>query len=230
MPRDAALNAIDEQPLNRRFRIERKRLNLSVAQVAAICGTTETTIFNWEAGRSRIPLDAVEKLWIHGLDPEKLLGGPVESVETVVVNGRKRKVPSHLLKRYVIEPKYALVFANQNTVAGLVPEGQVCLLNAEFNWEDARQAPCLVLLKYNATNRCFFCQLTLLDKDVVRLSLGKQSMKSGKEEFLRHCWVVGVYRCGLGIDPTSPAGYTHEEAFQEFAKGLGGIRRSNLRA
>ena len=198
------------RPLGKRFRAERKRLSLSSVAVAHICGTTESTVFNWEAGRARIPLSAAEKLWMHGFDPDRLVSGSVQTVVVRSINGAGLKVPEHLLKRYSLDPSRAVVFHNRSRFDNLLPLGVLCLLAAWVDWEDVRETPAIALFRHLATKKLFLCHVSGRQKKSARLWLGKLGATIQVDRLLGVCQPEGTYCCGIGNRPVEQAGETHE--------------------
>ena len=60
--------------LHSRFRDERKRLKLSHAAVAEICGTSRNAVVAWEGG-AKIPAEAISALLSVGVDAFYILSG-----------------------------------------------------------------------------------------------------------------------------------------------------------
>ena len=90
-----------EKLLAERFRSERKRLNMSAVSAAHYCGVATSTVFNWEAGKARIPLAALAILWRRGFDVEGLVQTPMRQIPLPIhrSDGKTLKVSERLLKR-----------------------------------------------------------------------------------------------------------------------------------
>ena len=65
-----------ERELGNRFRAERQRLNLSAGSVADHCQVSQSTVFNWETGKARVPLGAIAQFVNLGFDVQNMLTYP----------------------------------------------------------------------------------------------------------------------------------------------------------
>ncbi len=203
-----------DKPPGRRFRAERKRLRLTTVDVAHACGTTESTVFNWEAGRARIPLHTMERLWGLGFNSERVIAGPAKLVSVRDVFGINQPVPDHLLRRHCLEPATAVVFHNPRRAADLMPEGEIVLLAAWVDFEEIAAKPAIVLFRDIRSDSHFLVRVSAKGKRAVLLSVGETEGRIATRDLMDRCEPTGTYCRRLGNKPAQPDGADHEKTLR----------------
>jgi len=198
----------------KRFRAERLRMGMSSLDVAHICGAMESTVFNREAGRSRIPLHAAEKRWPHGFDPERLVSRSVETELVRDPGGVKWPVPRHLLRRCRLEKNTALVYNNPWRVAELLLAGEGCLTDGGLDLEELTKTPLIVVFRHPKADTEFVCEVSLQKKMTARLSLGKVEGKVSLGKLPEEWDPRGSCRCRIGNEPPGRVRGSHEEGLR----------------
>ena len=210
--------------LHLRFKSERERLGLSTAMVGGLCGVSETTVFNWEAGRSRIPLSVLEALWDHGLDPDRLIQSKAGLVALPSrLDDRKlvHKIPQYLLARYGVGRELAFVFHNGSRAANLLPEGELCLMQGFLSSELALQkVDGIVLAKQNKSNSEFICTMKAKLDGEVSLQLGDACCLAPARKVSVECTLLGLFVCRIGNLPAPESQLAHEEVFADVVRKL----------
>ena len=199
----------------RRFRKERLRMHLSPEKVASICGCSASAVFAWEAGRSRIPLIAMERLWPHGFDAESVIAGATRYRTIPRYPAGQEEgflVPEHLLNRYGLDRNTAYVYHNQAFAEGLYPAGM--LLAVQWFPEDCRdileEGECTLLMEVRKDRSTLICKSAPARKGSVQLSLGDHARTVKTDAVLKKCRVIGeiVFPVEPRL-PDKPAPKTH---------------------
>ncbi len=194
-----------ENLLAERFRSERKRLNLSAESVAHFCQVSNSTVFNWEARKARIPLSAVALLWRHGLDIQALVRTdmkdahlhlhPVEDGETVAV-------PRELLLRHGLDENTAFVYQCPSQIGKIMPAGELCLLAWHPPGREAlAEAKGMFLVTSKCNGKEAFCKMEASGSNLLRMALNGRQVMIGQKQFLAHFEILGEYIERLGYRP-----------------------------
>ena len=219
-----------EKLLAERFRNERKRLNMSAVSAAHYCGVATSTVFNWEAGKARIPLAALAILWRRGFDVEGLVQTPMRQIPLPVhhSDGKTLEVSERLLRRYCAHPESSFVLQCPSPVGSEIPAGQLCLMQwCASDPEVLAEIDGLVLIQLrHKRNSEVMCHLRPAGKGRIRISLNELNLTIGAKAFLAKCEVVGEYLCRVGFEPfTSPA---QERNMRHFAMLIEEINDTRL--
>ena len=201
MPRQ---NDSNNSILAQRFREERLRLNMSPENVAHYCKVSVSSVFSWEAGRSRIPLSAAANLWEHGFNIEHIISGNDHSEKVKVYQLSQElsetsntiNVPQHLLRRYGLSLSVASVFHNSAEAEDLAAPGDMILMSWLPEDDDAilSEMPMAVQLRPNADQSAeFLCRITPMQKGKVKVGLGDFSKTVKVSKLLQKCSAVGKF-------------------------------------
>ena len=194
-----------EKLLAERFRSERKRLNMSAVSVAHYCNVATSTVFNWEAGKARIPLAALAVLWRHGFDLEGLVKTQMREIPLPIHprdQGKTFSVPEHLLHRHQVYPETGFVLHCQSQIGDVIPAGQLCLMQwCPTDADVLSEIDGLVMLQDKQGGSEALCHMRSTSKGRVQISLEKLSFSTGAKAFLAKCEIVGEYCCQLGFRP-----------------------------
>ena len=199
----------------KRFRKERSRMQFSPEKVATLCGCSASAVFAWEAGRSRIPLIAMEKLWPYGFDVESIIAGAMR-YRTIPCYPASREegvlVPEHLLNRYGLDKHTAYVYHNQAFAEGMYPAGM--LLAVQWLPEDCRdileEGSCILLVEVKKDKSTLICKSAPARAGSVKISLGDYARTVKTGDILKKCRVIGEIVFEIEPrQPVKPASRTH---------------------
>ncbi len=196
-----------EMLLAERFRSERKRLNLSAESVAHFCKVSNSTVFNWEARKARIPLAAVAILCQHGLDIEALVRTETPEVHIALHpagEGRTVAAPHSLLLRHGVHEATCMVYQCPSQIGMVMPAGELCLMGwYPTNRESLADVNGLFLFKSMSSDAEAFCWIEAAGKNLLRLSLNGMQKMVGQKQFITHFVILGEYKARLGYRPVS---------------------------
>lgn len=218
----------EQAALAGRFRAERERLDMSTADVAHFCGVSVSSVFNWEAGRARIPLSAIANLWEFGFDPENLVSDAVETVDVPFwPTGRipKAEVPKHLIHRHLLTGYATFVYHNQAEAAGIAAPGDLLVMGAMPERDPVsleEESRIMLLDPSGGKGGEFLCKVSRSRPRKVRLELEEEWGFANTAELLRHCEVRGWLAFRLGYHrPFDPSRETHTDRMCSFLKRFG---------
>ena len=216
-----------QQLLAVRFRNERLRLGLSTADVAHYCGVSTSSVFGWEAGRSKIPMFAATYLWNLGFDTESVVGGKenLQSVrllregEDLAKSNTEYFVPEHIVLRHRYSYTSAFVYHNQAFFDGIVASGDLLLMGILGN-EHVQELvdETVVLFRPNDTNLDeFLCKMRTAGRGRLHLEAGDITATVRMQTMLDKGNAIGEYCCRVGtrlVEKVSKK--THMQRFNAF--------------
>jgi len=129
--------------LGKNLKVERERLRMSASEMAYHCQASTVTIWSWETGRAKIPLNALVRLIPHGFDPASIIPSPTNETMILRLVGPMDstiEVEKHLVARCVpvirevTEWEHMIVYHNLEWVdtAHTLPPGSLCLVDSRF--------------------------------------------------------------------------------------------------
>lgn len=218
----------ERRELARRFRAERKRVGLSATSVAHHCGVTESTVFNWEAGRARVPLSAIARLWRYGFDAEELVKSGIEraSVSMWPVGASPTiSVPAHLLRRHRLSEVAAFVYHNRAEAAEVAALGDLLVMGAmaDEDMDILEEIDRTLLLEpREGGGDAFLCRVSRSRSRRVKLELGEESGFVNAGLLLQHCSPLGDLAFRLGHQgPFDQEPVAHTERLAAFLRRIG---------
>lgn len=220
------------QVLADRFRKERQRLNLSFADVAHYCGVSVSSVFNWDAGRAKIPLSAAQSLWEYGFDVEAVVKGTEQPVEIPrVADGQDldepsgiRVVPRHMLLRHGASQQTAFAYLNLPFSDEFAKPGEVLVMKRASNETvpDIAGESVLLFRPDNPGNREFLCEVRPAGRGKIRVRNGKSAYSCGTRTFLGKGNALGVFLYRLGTERHGDVPReSHGERFSWYLRCIG---------
>ena len=225
-----------QQQLATRFRKERERLRLSTTDVAHYCGVSVSSIFSWEAARSRIPLSAVACLWDYGFDIEAVVGGsevllsvPLLTEGENLDNAKQECfVPNHKLMRYRLSLPSAFAYHNQALAYDLAASGDILVMRLMENDDVANAGEETVILfrPQNTKLSDFLCKVRTAGRGRLVIVSDSTSVTVGSRLFLENGTVLGEYCYRLGCRPADGKAHrTHVLRLAAFLESIGATSR-----
>ena len=222
-----------QKKLAENFRKERLRLGLSTADVAHFCCVSASSIFGWEAGRSKIPLSALANLWEHGFSPEAIVGGAISMQPIrVLCEGEDLEsaqsecfVPMHMLFRHRVNSKNAFAYQNKAFAQDIAAPGDLMLMGALNNdyVKDLDSETFILFRPRNTSLNEFLCRVKPAGKGRVHLHAGGKASTVALRPMLESGEAIGEYCYRLGFRQFNLASsMSHAQRLSKFFKLLKG--------
>lgn len=219
--------------LAQRFRSERERLNLMTANIAHFCGVSVSSVFAWEAGRSRIPLSAAASLWEHGFDVEVIVAGSVKMEAVPILSESENYsdasaeylVPSYILSRSGVTARTAFVYHNRFFFQDIASSGDLLLMAwlAEGDEQEILREDRIFLFRPKATDMLeFLCKIRKARNGRLKIEVNGVSKTVSVKTMFRlgcpigqHCYRVGNRKVEGNVLES------HDQRLALFLKSLG---------
>ena len=225
-----------QQLISERFRRERQRLRISTTDVAHYCGMSVSSVFSWEAGRSRIPLSAVACLWEHGFDVERLVEGTgIQQAVPLLSEGEEYKkaqaeyfVPMHMIQRHQYTPSSVFAYHNRAYAENISAPGDLILMGMLENQDvgDINKET-IVLFRPNRSGlHEFFCMIRTAGRGRLHVKVSDIVSTVATKTMLTQGNIIAefCYRIGYRHSETA-APETHSQRLSAFTKHIGANSR-----
>ena len=187
-------NTTLDSQLGKNLKSERERLGMTTGETAYHCQTSAVTIWNWETGKAKIPLNAIARLIPLGFN----LGNIIPESETEKVDLRlvgdsqdsRISIKKHVLASCtgLQDWRHLLVYHNLDWISALhsLTPGSLCLvdLNCRERFEGERKDlwTGTFLLHSPASKQLSLAEFAPLSKSVMRIRAGDVAEKASLSE------------------------------------------------
>lgn len=214
-----------------RFRKERLRLGLSTTDVAHYCGVSVSSVFSWEAKRSRIPLLAAACLWKHGFDVESIIAGQDELQDIpVLAEGEefsdakpRHLVPLHMVSRHRSSIMAVFVYHNIAYSKDLAAPGDLILMGLvdEPEEDDLKETMTILFRPVKQSLSEFMCKIRSAGKGRLLVQSDDVSATISRRSMFEHGAVYSESYCRIGYKPiTKQADKTHSRRLGAYLKHI----------
>ena len=213
-----------------RFRAERLKLGLSTSDVAHYCGVSASSVFSWEAGRSRIPLSVAASLWEHGFDAETVVAGKVKFRavpvygESVIPDASNADcfVPEHILQRHNLKPGSGEFAILNNAISENIASPCDLLLMSPFSKTADQYDGTEIAVLFKPGDPKFdefLCKIKSSGRGRIRLESGNVSGIGKTQSIFDECVFIGKFHCRIGIrQPKKVSSITHSQRLNAFLR------------
>jgi len=223
--------------MGKNLKAERERLGMSGSEMAYHCQASTVTIWSWETGKAKIPLNALVRLIPHGFDPASIIPSPKNEtmiLQLVGAKDRNIEVEKHLVARCVpsirevTEWEHMIVYHNLEWVDTAHPlsPGSLCLVDSRFIEDyEGEESPWdgTFLLHTLALDRFSLADFKPQSKNMVRFKAGgttgkasPHSLEKATPGLIRGKVLGKVGELPLPCPPTN----SHAEALEDAMKTI----------